>query len=146
MDTDLQLQGSRGSVRFPCDKALSKAHSLTAERFTGNDILTQIYPQMYTLYKTTFKFFQLSMNVTFKTVIYALKKTSVSHPLLLLSGNTLERLEKGKLKNILFLKVVSQAHHFSVWWQYRYIQPNIWKVIAQSPPNGVWLEPSLKES
>lgn len=107
MDTDLQLQGSRGSVRLPCDKALSKAHSLNAERFTGNDILTQIYPQMYTLYKTTFKFFQLTMNVTFKTVIYALKKTSVSHPLLLLSGNTLERLEKS---------ICLRTFYSSRWW------------------------------
>lgn len=43
-------------------------------RSTWNDILTQIYPQMYTFYKNTFKVFQLSINMTLKTVSYALKK------------------------------------------------------------------------
>lgn len=59
--------------------------------------------------------------------------------------STMGRLENSMLKNILSLKVMTQAPCFSLRWQYRYIQPNIWKVIAQSPPNGVWLEPFLKE-
>lgn len=99
---------------------------------------------MYMLYKNTFKFFQLSMNMNFKTVSYALKKIFALHPLLLLSENTPGRLENSMLKTILSLKVVTQPPCFSVQWQYSYIQPNIRKVIAQSPADGVWLEPSLK--
>lgn len=77
------------------------------------------------LYKNTFKFFKFSMTMTFKTVSYALKKISASHPLLVLSENTLGRLENSMLKTILSLKVMTQQPCFSVQWQYSYIQPNI---------------------
>jgi len=62
---------------------------------------------------------------------------------MLLSENTLGSLENSMLKTILSLKVVTSSPCFSVQWQYNYIQSNIWKVIAQSPPDGVWLEASL---
>lgn len=65
------------------------------------------------LYKNTFKFFQLSMNTTFKTVSCALKKISASHPLLLLSENTPGRLENSMLKTILSIKVVIHPLCFS---------------------------------
>lgn len=51
----------------------SKAHILTSSGSAWNGILTQTYPQMYMLYKTIFKFFQLSINMTFETVTSALK-------------------------------------------------------------------------
>lgn len=60
------------------------------------------------LYKNTFKFFQLTKNMTYKIVSYNLKKISASHHLLLLSQNTPGRLETGMLKTILFL-------NHSVW-------------------------------
>lgn len=56
---------------------------------------------MYTFYKNTFKVLQLSINMTLKTVSYALKKTSDSRLLLLLSENTLGIQDNCMLKTIL---------------------------------------------
>lgn len=84
-------------------------------------------------YKNTFKFFQLTKNMTYKIVSYNLKKISFSHHLLLLSQNTPGRLETGMLKTILFLKVVTQPLCLASG-----------NIIAQRPPDGVWLELSFK--
>lgn len=108
MDTDFQLQENGGLVGLPCDRALSKACSLTAARSTWNDILTQTYPQMYMLYKNTLKFLLLSMNMTFKAVSYVLKEESASYPLLFLSKQTQGRQENNVLKTISPLKGVTR--------------------------------------
>lgn len=92
MDRDFQFHENGGLVGLLCDRALSKACSLTAARSTWNDILTQTYPQMYMLYKNILKFLLLSMNVTFKAVSYVLKEESASHTLFL-SENTQDRQE-----------------------------------------------------
>lgn len=105
MDTDFQLQENRGLVGLPCDRALSKACSLTAARSTWNGILTQTYPQMYMLYKNTLKFLLLSMNMTFKAVSYAFKEESASHAMSFLSEHSQDR------------KIVClRPFHPSRWW------------------------------
>lgn len=118
MDTDFRLQEKGGLVGLSCDRALSKACSLTEARSTWNDILTQTYPQMYVLYKNTLKFLLLSMNMTFKAASFFSKKNLPHmHTLFSLSEHTRGRQDNSVLKTISSLKAVTQAPCFPIQWQ-----------------------------
>lgn len=103
-------------------------------RSTWSDILTQIYPQIYTFYKNTFKVLQLSINMTLKTVSYALKKTSDSRLLLLLSENTLGIQDNCMLKTILsprkWLKhpVLSEGNTAKLNERFKKLLPSIFQM------------------